>query len=110
MSKAFDFLKLVNLKRYARISLFVAKWLMRLLSASIEIYLHWNFGRRYVPTLLAALIFATVCVWLVRQPAPPTALFLVGLWSMAFYHTVYAFTRRRLPVAEPHTLCCDLAH
>lgn len=90
-------------KRMLRINLFVWKWLMRLLSASVEVYLRRNFGRRYLLRLCGAVFFCTVCASLVRRPSPLTGVFVLVLFVLIAFHAVQVCTRRSQGVAEPHS-------
>lgn len=103
MPNAFDFFTISNIRRYTRILLFLGKWLMRLLSASVEAYLRFNFGRRYVLMLLGAFCFMAVCSDYNSGPAMLTNLFLLGLAVQVIRHFIYVFRRRRLAIAEPHS-------
>ncbi|MBU6399693.1 MAG: hypothetical protein KGS61_05195 [Verrucomicrobia bacterium] len=89
-------------KRMLRINAFIWKWVMRFLTASAEVALHRNFGRRYLPRLLAGVFFCTVCASLAPRPSPLTGVWVLGLYALVTYHAIHAYTRRG--VAEPHSL------
>jgi hypothetical protein len=103
MSDPFDFFSISNLRRYCRYLLFIAKWLMRLLSASVEAFLRSNFGRRYVHILPCAFLFCFFCAGLTPFPRLLTYIFLLGLFALIIYHYFHIFLRRRRSAAEPHS-------
>lgn len=103
MSEYFDFLKFANVLRLIRVMLFLGKWLMRLMAASVEAYLHSNFGRRYVWMLIGAFFLFFFGAGMNPSPAPLTGLFLVGLIVLVIHHLIHAFHRHRYSVAEPHS-------
>lgn len=91
-------------RRNWRVTLFVLRWGMRLMSASIEIYFRRNFGCRYLPMLIGAFIAFAFCAGLVPSPSPLTTLFFLVTLVLAFRHCLFAFMRYRLSLPEPHTL------
>jgi hypothetical protein len=103
MSDPLEFFTFAGQRRYLRIALFLGKWLMRLMSASVEAYLRANFGRRYVNMLAGAFFFFFVCTGLNPAPAAFTSLFLLGLFVMVVRHVLQVFRRRRLSATEPHS-------
>ena len=103
MSDIFYPFRLSTLRRTARISLFLGKWLMRLLSASVEAFLHSNFGRRYVRMLLGAFFVCLICSALDPFPGLLIRLFLLGFLAQIICHLFHVFHRRRLSAAEPHS-------
>jgi hypothetical protein len=103
MSDPFDFFTVSNLRRYCRYLLFIAKWLMRLLSASVEVFLRSNFGRRYVHMLPCAFLFCVFCASLAPFPRHLTGVFLLGLFALIIYHYIHVFLRRLRSAAEPHS-------
>jgi hypothetical protein len=90
-------------KPFLRFSLFVGKWFMRLTSASVELCLRANFGRRYLPRLVLAALLCTFCVFLDPSASFPTAGFLLGLYVLVAYHAGEIFTRKARGVPEPQT-------
>ena len=68
MFDQFDPFKFSTWKRYLRIWLFIAKWLMRLLSANLELCLRHNFGRRYLPRLIASSFYIGSLPVSLRRP------------------------------------------
>lgn len=103
MSDPLNFFTIAGQRRYLRIALFLGKWLMRLLSASVEAFLRTNFGRRYVHMLAGAFLFFFLSTGLNPAPALLTSLFLMGLFALVIYHYIQMFRRRGLSVAEPHS-------
>ena len=103
MYNALDFFTIAGQRRYLNITLFIGKWLMALMSASVETYLRANFGRRYVFMLVSAFFFFLVCSGLNPHPSALTSLFLFGLFVLGIYHFIQMFRRRHLGVAEPHS-------
>ena len=103
MFKPFDFFTIAGQRRLLRIELFLLKWAMRLLSASVEICLRQNFGRRYMPMLFAAPFLFLFCAGLDPFRTPLTDLFWLGLFALAFWHFIYLFVRRSRSIAEPHS-------
>jgi len=90
-------------RRLGRISFRIAQWLTRLLSASVEVYLRRNFGRRYLLTIILAVVFYMMCMGFAPPAMPLTGFFALGLMVLSFHHFAFAFSRRRLQVPEPHT-------
>lgn len=90
-------------RRVLRVNRFVWTWVMRLLSASVEPYLHRNFGRRYLLLLLGAALFATACAALPLPSSPLTDLYLLGLYGLFVYHAKQVWTRQNQGVVEPHS-------
>ncbi len=95
--------RISRLRRYGRIALFAGKWVARLLSASVEVYLHGNFGRRYFTSLIGAFLLYIICANLLPRPNVLTNVFLIGLFVRIVYHAIQVFHRRRLSAPEPHT-------
>jgi len=103
MSDIFYLFRASTLRRSAHISLFLGKWLMRLLSASVEAFLRDNFGQRYIHMLFGAFLLCLICSGLDRFPGSLINIFLLGLFARIIYHYIHAFQRRRLSAAEPHS-------
>ena len=103
MSDPFDFFTVSNLRRYCRYLLFIAKWLMRLLSASVEAFLRSNFGRRYIHMLPGAFLLCLICSSLDPFRSLLFNIFLLGLFAQIIYHYIHVFRRRRLSAVEPHS-------
>jgi hypothetical protein len=103
MSDIFYLFRASTLRRSAHISLFLGKWLMRLLSASGEAFLRDNFGRRYIHMLSGAFLLCLICSGLNPFPHLLTNVFLVGFFARIIYHYIHVFQRRRLSAAEPHS-------
>lgn len=91
-------------RRYWRMTLFVLRWGMRLLSASTEIHFRRNFGRRYLPMLMGAFLLFTICSGVISPAAPLTTLFFLVTMVQVIRHCLFAFFRTRLSLPEPHTL------
>ena len=103
MSNELEFFTLSGQRRYFRIALFLGKWLMRLLSASVETFLRVNFGRRYVWMPFAAFTFFLTCCAANPRPTVLTYLFALGFFMLNVQHCIHVFRRRRLGAAEPHS-------
>lgn len=103
MSDPFDFFRISNQLRYCRYLLFLGKWLMRLLSASVETFLRSNFGLRYVHMLPCAFLFCLFCSNLTPFPHLLTYVFLLGFFALVIHHYIHVFLRRRRSAAEPHS-------
>ncbi|MBU6401006.1 MAG: hypothetical protein KGS61_11855 [Verrucomicrobia bacterium] len=88
-------------KRMLRINGFIWKWVMRLLTASVEVALHRNFGRRYLPRLLAGTFFCTVCAAAAPRPSTLTGLWVLGLYALVAFHAVCVYARQGVVV--PHS-------
>ena len=104
MFDQFDPFKFSTWKRYLRIWLFIAKWLMRLLSANLELCLRHNFGRRYLPRLIASVFLYWLFVSLAPPPNALAGLFLPAMFVILVYHSTQMMTRQRRGTAEPYTL------
>jgi hypothetical protein len=92
-----------KLRRYGRIGLFIGKWLMRLLSASVEMCLRHNFGRRYLRMIFLAFTFFAFCVSLAPGLTILSYAFLMNLLGLGIFHAVTVFTRRSRGAPEPHS-------
>jgi hypothetical protein len=103
MFELFDPFKVSTWRRYLRIWLFIAKWLMLLLSASIELCLRRNFGRRYLPRLILAVVFYTFCAGVAPSPNSLTGLFLAGLFAALACHIFQILKRQWRSLPEPYT-------
>jgi hypothetical protein len=104
MPEITQLLQISTYRRVGRISLLIAQWLTRLLSASVEIYLRRNFGRRYLVTITLAWVFYMMCMGFAPPAMPLTGLFALGLLVLSFHHYAFTFSRRRLQLPEPHSL------
>ena len=101
MFDLFDPFKLSTWRRYLRIWFFIAKWLMILLSANVELCLRYNFGRRYLPRLMLAVVLYMFCAELAPPPNALTRLFLFVQFALLTYHSIQIATRRWRSMPEP---------
>jgi hypothetical protein len=104
MTEISQLFQVSSYRRIGRISLWIAQCLMRLLSATVEVYLHRNFGRRYLMTIIVSVVFFVMSMGFVSLAMPMAGLFALGLLLLSFHHCTFAFSRRRLKLPEPHTL------
>ena len=103
MSNLFNPFRLSTLRFYGRIMLFIYKWLMWLFSASIEIYLHRNFGCRYLGMLSFSWFFCVLCCGITSCKTVLDAIFVFGLSIHLVAHVIGAFTRSYRGIPEPHS-------
>lgn len=103
MSDLFEFFKISTQRRYGRYALFLGKWLMRLLSASVETFIHFNFGRRYVHMLPCAFLLCIFCSNFAPSPHSLTNLFLFCFFALVVYHYIKVFLRKQRSGVEPHS-------
>lgn len=103
MSEFFNLLSYANHRRWLRIWLFIGEWLMRLLSASIEIILRRNFGRRYIFMLIGAFICFLFCLGLAHAEAFLSVLFVFIMIVRLTKNIIKIFRRIRLSIPEPHS-------
>src|SRR5258708_1635243 len=78
----------------------VSRWLMLLLSGSVEVYLRTNFCRRYFLTLSLGFLFAAFCFGLAPDKSVLTHLFLLGKIGLIIWHSLSAFENNASP---PHS-------
>jgi hypothetical protein len=103
MPDPFDFFTISTQRRYFHYALFIGKWLMRLLSASVETFMHYNFGRRYVHMLPCAFLFCLFCSNLAPFPHLSTYIFLLSFFALVIYHYIQVFLRQWRSASEPHS-------
>ena len=103
MTEISQLFQVSTFRRNGRICLWIAQWLMRVLSANVEVYLHRNFGRRYLVTIIVSVVFYLLSMGFVSLAMPMAGLFALGLLLLSFHHCAFAFSRGRLKLPEPHT-------
>ena len=103
MSEFLNLFSYANHRRWLRVCLFIGKWLMRLLSASVEVILRRNFGRRYICMLIGSFIFTLFCFGLIHVEAFLSVLFLFIMFVRLTRNIIKIFRRIRLSIPEPHS-------
>lgn len=94
---------LATLRTHIHIAKIVWKWLIKLFPASIEPFLHSNFGRRYVFMPVGGCAFFLCCADLNPHPVFTSTLFFLGMVVLIIYHCIQTFLRNRLSAGEPHS-------
>jgi hypothetical protein len=103
MHKLRNIFRLSNIRRYARVFLWLLKHVGLLLSASLEVYLHRNLGRRYIRKVSMSFLLCLAYA----SAAPPKAVllqgFVTGFLVMLIFHLGFNSARRWGRHPEPHT-------
>lgn len=103
MHKLRNIFRLSRIRRYVSVFFWILKHVGLLLSASLEVYLHRNLGRRYMRKASIAFLFCLAYA----SAAPPTAVllrtFVAGFFVMLIFHQGFNLARQHGRHPEPHT-------